>query len=293
MQRSNGATPLHLAAKSGQAAVTRTLIAAGADLEAHTDRIATPIFCAAIFGTLEVVQVLIDAGADIHFTSGDGATVLHMAAANSNEPGLIPCLLAAGAGCQLNSHHSHALFTPLMAACSNGIAPAVEHLLEAGAALEARTDGGATALHRACANGHREIVELLIAAGADAEAVTDSGTNPIGSAAIGGCNSVVALLQEKKGRLALGQSGEIGSGIRLSAPCCSQPFELSACREEPVPSSEPAAPAAPRRPKPLRTCGPCGRQERGMLQCGRCRAAWFCGVDCQRAAWPVRAAAPG
>ena len=26
-----------------------------------------------------------------------------------------------------------------------------------------------------------------------------------------------------------------------------------------------------------------------MLQCGRCRAAWFCGVDCQRAAWPVRA----
>ena len=55
------------------------------------------------------------------------------------------------------------------------------------------------------------------------------------------------------------------------------------------PQSEPAAAAAPQRPKPLRTCGQCGRQQRGMLQCARCRAAWYCGVDCQRAAWPVRA----
>ena len=30
-----------------------------------------------------------------------------------------------------------------------------------------------------------------------------------------------------------------------------------------------------------------------MLQCARCRAAWFCCVDCQRAAWPVRAAVHG
>ena len=93
----------------------------------------------------------------------------------------------------------------------------------------------------------------------------------------------------------LNRPGEAGNWmILLSVRVCSQLPVLPACREEPAQSpSQPAAPAAPRRPKPLRTCGQCGRQERGMLQCARCRAAWFCGVDCQRAAWPVRAVALG
>ena len=63
-----------------------------------------------------------------------------------------------------------------------------------------------------------------------------------------------------------------------------------ACREEAAAPSSPAAPANPRRRKPLRTCGHCGCQQRGMQHCSCCQAAWFCGADCQRAAWPVRAA---
>ena len=84
-----------------------------------------------------------------------------------------------------------------------------------------------------------------------------------------------------------GPSEEAASSPGRQAPLC-----CLACREKLAqPPSQPAAPANERRPKPLRTCGHCGSQQRDMRQCGRCRVAGFCGVDCQRAAWPVRAAA--
>ena len=177
-QHSSGATPLYLAAESGQAAVVRTLIAAGAALNVQVkDSGFTPLLCAARFGTLEVVQVLIEAGADIHSTGHNGTTVLHMAA-RSNEPGLIPYLLGAGAGCHLDSKLVGSLSTPLMVACSVGSATAVERLLEAGAEVGARTVEGGTALQFASYTGRLHVVELLLAAGADARLRPMTGAPP-------------------------------------------------------------------------------------------------------------------
>ena len=125
--------------------------------------------------------------------------MLH-AAAKSKEPGLIPCLLAAGAGCHLNANAGSVMLTPLMLACSAGNAAAAQHLLEAGAGVGVKADKGATALHVACGEGHSEIVQLLIAAGADMEGVTDDGLNPIDCSFIGGYASVAALLQAAAAR---------------------------------------------------------------------------------------------
>ena len=85
-----------------------------------------------------MVQVLIDAGADIHSTNDKNETVLHVAA-KSKEPGMIPCLLAVGAGCYLNSNATSAQGVPLMVACQYGNTAGVKHLLEAGAEVRART----------------------------------------------------------------------------------------------------------------------------------------------------------
>jgi hypothetical protein len=32
-------------------------------------------------------------------------------------------------------------------------------------------------------------------------------------------------------------------------------------------------------------CAWCGVASQQLLRCGRCKAAWYCGVDHQRAAW--------
>jgi hypothetical protein len=34
-----------------------------------------------------------------------------------------------------------------------------------------------------------------------------------------------------------------------------------------------------------RVCAWCGKLAPNLLRCGRCKAAWYCGVDHQRAAW--------
>ena len=151
--------------------------------------------------------MLIDSGADIHSTNDENGTVLHVAA-NSSEPGLIPYLLAAGAGCYLNSRLSGTTpYTPLMVACTLGSLAAAQRLLEAGAEVGAKTDHGITALHVASSEGQHNIVELLIAAGADVEAVTDEGRTPLDYAIRNGHKSVAALLQAAAARREGGQPG--------------------------------------------------------------------------------------
>ena len=187
-QNSDGWTLLHLAAAVGRATVVHSLIITGADVNARADGGATPLLFAAQSGhlfasqseTLEVVQMLIDAGSDIRATTNNGTTVLHMAALLSKDPGLIPCLLAAGAGCHLNwkAFMDGRLVTPLMMACMCSNTTAVECLLQAGADVGARMEQGLTALHEASLLNREDIVELLIAAGADVEAVTDDGHTP-------------------------------------------------------------------------------------------------------------------
>jgi hypothetical protein len=43
--------------------------------------------------------------------------------------------------------------------------------------------------------------------------------------------------------------------------------------------------AGPPAPAGVRACAWCGVTPHKLLCCGRCKAAWYCGVDHQRAAW--------
>ena len=87
-----GATPLLIAARAGDAAAIRLLVANGADPHLGTDRCVTPLMAAAGMGfnfersvgseteRLEAVKLLLELGADSHAVNDKGATAMHGAA---------------------------------------------------------------------------------------------------------------------------------------------------------------------------------------------------------------------
>lgn len=62
----------------------------------------------------------------------------------------------------------------------------VEHLLDCGANVHARDDGGLIPLHNACSFGHAEVVQLLLRHGADGNARDNWNYTPLHEAAIKG-----------------------------------------------------------------------------------------------------------
>lgn len=62
----------------------------------------------------------------------------------------------------------------------------VEHLLQTGANVHARDDGGLIPLHNACSFGHAEVVSLLLCHGADPNARDNWNYTPLHEAAIKG-----------------------------------------------------------------------------------------------------------
>lgn len=62
----------------------------------------------------------------------------------------------------------------------------MEHLLQTGANVHARDDGGLIPLHNACSFGHAEVVSLLLCHGADPNARDNWNYTPLHEAAIKG-----------------------------------------------------------------------------------------------------------
>ncbi len=95
----DGFTPLHIAAFAHNAAATRALLAAGADVNALATASFAPVTSlgtAATFGAVEIAEILLEHGADTEKTSDDRHTPLHSAAANGNAE-LVRLLLDHGA----------------------------------------------------------------------------------------------------------------------------------------------------------------------------------------------------
>lgn len=66
----------------------------------------------------------------------------------------------------------------------------VEYLLQSGANVHARDDGGLIPLHNACSFGHAEVVNLLLRHGADPNARDNWNYTPLHEAAIKGKTDV-------------------------------------------------------------------------------------------------------
>jgi ankyrin repeat protein len=180
---SDGTTPLHQAAYSGDAAEVRRLIAAGADPRAANLFGATPIQLAAARGDAAVIRVLLDAGVNVDSPNAEGQTAL-MAVVRTGSLEAAQLLVKRGAN--VNARESWGGQTALMWAAAQAQPAMIRLLLKAGAHVDERSSvrdwqrrvtaegrpkdmnrGGLTALLYAARQGCVDCLKALLDKGAD------------------------------------------------------------------------------------------------------------------------------
>ena len=118
-------------------------------------------------GEAAVVRTLLKDGADVNAAQGDGMTALHWAA-RQGAIETVRMLLFAGGNVRATTRLGG--YTPLLLASQAGHAPVIEALIKAGADAKSATSQGATALMLASAAGRPEAIKVLLDAGADVHA---------------------------------------------------------------------------------------------------------------------------
>jgi ankyrin repeat protein len=188
-------TALMAAASQGDVNLVRTLLTAGADVNAHNKAGGSALIYAAWSGDTETVAILLNHGAEINHQSGNGWTALMMVAAKDHAP-VTELLAKRGADPNLPDVYG---WTPLMRAAYEGHARVVGVLLERrNSYLESRNDHGQSALHLAVIQGHTVIVTNLLAHGARPDAKDFAGNTPVSISLALGNKELAALLEGKQ-----------------------------------------------------------------------------------------------
>jgi uncharacterized protein len=170
---------------SGRNEIAGLLIERGVELD---------VFAACMAGALErAVELIGREPALVRAYSHDGWTPLHLACFFGH-PSLAEALIAQGAEVSARSRNAMQN-APLHAAAGGRTQDAVRVLLEHGAEVNARQEGGWTALHAASQNGDVEIVRLLIAGGADVQIRAANQQNALDLALTKGHPAVVEVLE--------------------------------------------------------------------------------------------------
>ena len=179
-----GAGAYTAAKYSGRNEIATLLLEKGVELD---------VFAACMAGARERVVELIGREPELVKTySHDGWTALHLASFFGH-PSLAETLIAQGAEVNARSRNA-AQNMPLHAAAAGRNGEAVRILLEHGAEVNARQEGGWTALHAASQNGDVDMVRLLIAGGADVQTRAANQQNALDLALGKGHQAVVDLL---------------------------------------------------------------------------------------------------
>ena len=155
----------------------------------------TALYAAAHNGDAPTVACLLNHDALVDQTTATGVTPLFACCLHHGCTATMAALLAAGADATVANAEGA---TPLYAACQNGQLAAVDLLLGqssmTSASLHRPKATGSTPLYVACQKGHWEIAERLLAKGAAVDARTNAGASPLVVAALQGHVAVVALL---------------------------------------------------------------------------------------------------
>ena len=167
--------PLVDAARRGDHAAVRALIAQRSDVNATGVDGATALHAAVDADRLDIADTLLRAGANASAGDRYGVTPLYLASVNGNAD-MIRRLLDAGVDPNTADPGGE---TALMTAARTGGPAALRVLLERGARVDAREpEFGQTALMIAVREDHADAMSILLAAGADANAQTRKGPTP-------------------------------------------------------------------------------------------------------------------
>ena len=180
------------AAEHGNRALIRTLLDAGADVNARQVDGMTALHWAVYHDAAETAALLVRSGADVTVENRYGVPPLSMAATNGNAD-IVTLLLDAGANANTTLRGGE---TVLMTAARTGNLGAVRALLAHGADPNALEQRDQTALMWAAAEGHTAVVHALVEVGADIHATLKSGFTPMFFAVREGHIDVVHTLLE-------------------------------------------------------------------------------------------------
>jgi ankyrin repeat protein len=191
--------PLTLAAATGGPAVTRLLIQHKADISALKPDRTSVLMLAARNGDPETIRLLLARKADVAAADNHGTTALSYAAREGN---VEAARLLLDAGAKVDAADADG-WTPLMHAAVNGRADTVTLLLKRGAGLKAKERGGRTALLLATSYGdHPEVVRRLLSDGADVQAKDARGRSALALAETRGYHAAAKALRAGKARVA-------------------------------------------------------------------------------------------
>jgi ankyrin repeat protein len=187
---------LACAARRGDLAAVKKLLAAGTEINVVDASGYTPLQYAASGDNVEVVKALLRAGANVNFPGIDGYTALH-AAAVDRQVRIIGLLVSAGADVNARTKDN---VTPLMSSIGSPYSSAEVSLalIRGGADVSVADSDGRTALWIATTDSTPEVMEELLKRHADPNVQPRSlgfpGETPLHMAAMNGLKNEVELL---------------------------------------------------------------------------------------------------
>jgi ankyrin len=141
---------------------------------------------------MSVVRTLLKAGADVNAATPDGSSALHWAV-QQGDRALVDLLVASGARVEVANRYG---VTPVALAAENGDGVILERLLKAGGSAGAKLDDGDTPIAIAARTGRVDALQALLAHGASPNVTTTHGQTPLMWAASRNNAAAVKLLVE-------------------------------------------------------------------------------------------------
>ncbi|KTF88635.1 hypothetical protein cypCar_00046898, partial [Cyprinus carpio] len=199
-EKTNGATPLLMAARYGHLELLEYLIecccapvevGGSVNFDGEIIEGAPPLWAASAAGHLKVVQSLLGHGASVNNTTLTNSTPLR-AACFDGHLDIVRYLVEHKADLEVANRHGH---TSLMISCYKGHKEIAQYLLEKGADVNRKSVKGNTALHDCAESGSLEIMKMLLKYGSTMEK-DGYGMTPLLSASVTGHTNIVDFLTQ-------------------------------------------------------------------------------------------------